>query len=103
MERADRRERRHALDEKSAGLQKGNRHGHFEGRTAQAGGVRNDGNEGAVLVSKRPADDQRGTGFPRHAEIDQPDLTAGAGWPSSSSRDASRAAEAAPISPSSKG
>ena len=26
-------------------LQKGNRYGYFEGRTAQAGGVRNDGNE----------------------------------------------------------
>ena len=72
MESANRGERRYTLDEKSAGLQKGNRYGYFEGRTAQAGGVRNDGNESAVLVSKRPADYHGGTGFPRHAEIDQP-------------------------------
>ena len=45
-------------------------------QVAQAGGVQNDGNECAVLVSKRPADDQGGAGFPRHAEIDQPDLAA---------------------------
>ena len=76
MESANRGERRYTLDEKSAGLQKGNRHGCFEGRTAQAGRVRNDGNECPVLVSKRPADYQGGTGFPRRAEIDQPDLTA---------------------------
>jgi hypothetical protein len=38
--------------------------------------VGNDGNECAVLVSKSHADYQGGTGFPRHAEIDQPDLTA---------------------------
>jgi len=38
--------------------------------------VRNDGNKRAVLVSQRPADYQGGTGFSRHAEIDQPDLTA---------------------------
>src|SRR2546422_4693734 len=63
----------------STGLQKGNRYGHFEGRTAQAGCVRNDGNECAVLVSKSPADYQGGTSFPRHAEIDQPDLTAARG------------------------
>jgi ribosomal protein L21E len=62
VERAKRGERRYSLDEKNAGLQKGNRHGYFEGRTAQAGGVRNDGNECAVLVSERPADYQGRTG-----------------------------------------
>jgi hypothetical protein len=41
--------------------------------------VRNDGNECAVLVSHRRAEYQGGTGFPRHAEIDQPDLTAARG------------------------
>ena len=76
MESANRGKRRYTLNEKSAGLQKENRYGHFEGRTAQAGGVRNDSNECAVLLSKGPADDQGGTGFPRPAEIDQPDLTA---------------------------
>jgi hypothetical protein len=64
MESANRGERRYSLDEKSAGLQKGNRPGYFEGRTAQAGGVRNDGKECPVLYSNRPADYQGGTGFP---------------------------------------
>jgi hypothetical protein len=36
MESASRGERRYTLDEKSAGPQKGNRHGYFEGRTVQA-------------------------------------------------------------------
>jgi len=76
MERANGGEGRYTLDEKSAGLQKGSRYSYFEGRTAQPGGVRNDGNECAVLVSERPADHQGGTSFPHHAEIDQPDLTA---------------------------
>jgi len=113
MESANRGERRYTLDEKSAGLQKGNGYGYFEGRTAQAGGVRNDGNECPVLVSKRPADYQGRTGFPRHAEIDQPDLTAAGDVgpngvrPRTSAagpyKQSNRAVEAAPISSSSKG
>ena len=55
-QRANCGERRYTLDEKSTGLQKGDRYGYFEGRAAQAGGVRNDGNECAVLVSKGHAD-----------------------------------------------
>ena len=113
MESANRGEGGYCLDEKSTGLQKGNRYCYFEGRTAQAGGVRNNSNECAVLVSKGSADYQGGTGFPRQAEIDQPDLTAAWGVgpngvrPRTSAagpyRDSNSAAEAAPISSSSKG
>jgi len=64
MESANRGERGYSLDEKSAGLQKRNRYSHLEGRPAQAGGVRNDGNECAVLVSKPPLTTRAGRVFP---------------------------------------
>lgn len=51
VESANGGERRYTLDEKNTGLQKGNRYGHFEGRTAQAGGVRNKGKEKRYQVS----------------------------------------------------
>ena len=81
VESANGGKRRYTRNEKSAGPQNENRYGYFEGRTAQAGGVRNDGNECAVLVSKSHADYQGGTSFPHHTEIDQPDLTAARGGP----------------------
>ena len=63
MEGAHGGERRYTLDEKRSWLQKGNWNRYLIGRATQAGGVRDDSNQGAVLVSKRHADHQSRASF----------------------------------------
>ncbi len=70
---------RNALNQKRPRFQERHLDGRFICRSPYRRCVRNHPHEGAVDIPERNANDQNGANFRRHAQVEEPDLTARGG------------------------